>query len=347
MYRFDINNMKKIYLLVALAASMFSCKKLLPDDRLSLGADSRFTQTVYQPVLGRTTVFAGNFNIASSSMPLSFKILNMRKFNGEAAPELKDYFPVKVWKEAYDGTETSLAAIEAKRGVENHQLFEIRERSGQFVMWPEAKSNFVKAQPDSGYVFDVEVSNSGGRRYFQNFVLRPFKERPVEPSTLDASNGQELYLGTGALMSNVRGKRTNRLLSGLDLVVQFRKKPAGTIGNTGHSISFKFVDSLYNPIDPSKFNATKWNEVVHGFDMVKTTTEVTYQVAYPIPLTNYPTKYTTLNGAAALPLFMFDRIGAGNTLQQAVVSMPFQIFEAGDWEVIFWFRTEPPKFEND
>lgn len=347
MYKFDINNVKKLYLFLALAIGLFACKKNLPDDRLSLGADSQFTQTVYQPVLGRTTVFAGNFNIGSSSMPLSFKILNMRRFNGEAAPELKDYFPVKVWKQAYDGTETSLAQIEAKRVTENHQLFEIRERSGQFVMWPEANSNFVKAQPDSGYVFDVEVSNSGGRRYFQNFVLRPFKERPVEPSTLDASNGQEIYLGVGAVVSNIRGKRTNRLLGGTDVVVQFRKKPAGTPGNTGHSISFKFVDTLYNTIDPNKFNTTKWNEVVHGFDMVKTSTEVTYQVAYPIPLTNYPTKYTTLNGAAAQSLFRFDRIGSGNTLQQAFLGMPYQIHESGDWEVVFWFRTELPKFEND
>lgn len=347
MNKFDINNVKKLYLFLALAISLFGCKKNLPDDRLSLGADSRFTQTVYQPVLGRATLYAGNFNTASSSVPLDFKIVNMRRFNGEAAPELNDFFPVKVWKEAYRGTETSLAEIEAKRVIENHQLFEIRKNSGQFVMWPEAKSSFIRAQPDSGYVFDVEVSNSGGRRYFQNFVLRPFKERPVEPSTLDPSNGQDIYLGVIAEVSNIRGKRTNRLLGGGDVVVHYRKKPAGTPGNTGHSISFKFVDTLFNTINPDKFNATKWADVVHGFDMVKTSTEVTYQVAYPIPLTNYPTKYTSLNGAAAQSLFRFDRIGAGNTLQQAVLGLTYQIHEPGDWEVIFWFRTELPKFEND
>ncbi len=347
MYKYDINNMKRLYLFLALSISLYSCKKNLPDDRLSLGEDSRFTQTVYQPVLGRTTVFTGNFNTASSSVPLDFKIVNMRRFNGDDAPELRDYFPVKVWKEAYNGTETSLAAIEAKRTTENHQLFEIREHSGQFVMWPEAKSDFVKAQPDSGYVFDVEVSNSGGRRYFQNFVLRPFKERPVEPSTLDASNGQDLYTAVPALVSNIRGTRTNRFLTSRDVLVQFRKKPANTPCNTGHSISFRFVDTLYNTIDPNKFQATKWAEVVHGFDMVKTNTEVTYQVAYPIPLTNYPTKYTTLSGAAASSVFRFDRIGAGNILQQAILEMDYQIHEPGDWEVIFWFTTELPKFEND
>lgn len=348
MYKFEINNVKKLYLFLVFAAiGLYGCKKNLPDDRLSLGADSRFTQTFYQPVLGRTTVFIGNFNTASSSVPLNFKIVNMRRFNGEDAPELKDFFPVKVWKQAYNGTETSLAEIEAKRTIENHQLFEIREKAGQFVMWPEAKSDFVKAQPDSGYIFDVEVSNSGGRRYFQNFKLRPFKERPVEPSTLDASTGQDIFLGTNVIVSNIRGKRTNRFLTGSDVVSQFRRKPAGTPGNTGHSITFRFVDTLYNTIDPNKFQATKWGEVVHGFDMVKTNTQVTYQVGYPIPLTNYPTKYTTLNGAAASSIFRFDRIGTGNTLQEGQVILTYQIHEPGDWEVIIWFRTEQPKFEND
>lgn len=346
MYKFNINKVKKLYLVLTVAIGLYACKKNLPDDRLSLGADSRFTQTLYQPVLGAPTVFTGNFNIGSSSMPLNFKIVNMRRFNGEAAPELSDYFPVKVWKQAYNGKETSLAEIEAKRTIENHQLFEIREHSGQFVMWPEAKSNFVRAQPDSGYVFDVEVSNSGGRRYFQNLKLRPFKEVPVFPSTLDVSNGQEIYVSVPAQVYNIRGKRTNNFLTSADVRVQFRKKPAGTPGNTGHSISFKFVDSLYNIIDPNKFNTTKWADVVHGFDMVKTSTEVTYQVAYPIPLTTYPTKYTSTNGTAAISAFTFDRIGSGS-LQSALLGMAYQIFDPGDWEVVFWFTTEYPKFEND
>lgn len=347
MYKFDINNVKKLYLFLAMAIGLFSCKKNLPDDRLALDAASRFTQTVYQPVLGRASVFSGNFNTANSSVPLSFKILNMRRFNGEDAPELREFYKVKVWKQAYNGLETSLAEIEEKRTTESHQLFEIRERSGQFVMWAEAKSNVVRAQPDSGYVFDVEVSNSGGRRYFQNFVLRPFKESPVEPSTLISSNGQDFYTSAPAVVQNIRGKRTNRLLHSGDVRVQFRKKPAGAPGNTGNSISFKFVDTLYNTIDPNKFQTTKWADVVHGFDMVKTNTEVTYQVGYPIPLTNYPTKYTTLNGAAASSAFRFDRIGTGNILQEAILRMDYQIHEPGDWEVIFWFTTELPKFEND
>ncbi|WP_316814069.1 DUF5007 domain-containing protein [Pedobacter heparinus] len=347
MYRFDTNSVKKLLLLPLMAIALFACKKNLPDDRLSLGSDSRFTQTIYQPILGRTTVFSGNFNIASSSVPLDFKLVNMRRFNGEDAPELRDFFPVKVWKTAYDGTETSLSAIEAKRTIENHQLFEIRPHSGQFVMWHPAKSDFVKVQPDSGYVFDVEVSNSGGRRYFQDFKLMPYREIPVEPYSTDIVSGQTLSTTVGASVSNIRGKRTSRLLNSNDVRVLFNKKPAGAAGNTGHSLSFKFVDTLFNTIDPAKFANTQWENVVHGFDMVKTNEQVTYQVAYPIPLSAYPTKYTNLAGTKATPIFRFNRLGAGNSLEQALVSIPFNIYQEGDWEIIFWFTTEQPKFEND
>lgn len=222
MYRLDFSIVKKIWLLPILAMVAISCKKNLPEDRLSLGADSRFTQTIYRPVLGRTTVFSGNFNVASSSVPLNFKIINMRRFNGEPAQALLDYFPVKVWKTAYNGTETSLAQIEEKRAIENHQLFEVRPHSGQFVMWGEAKSRFVQAQPDSGYVFDVEVSNSGGRRYFQNMRVNPFRERPYEPSIFDAVSGQATNTNVGAsIVSNIRGRRTNRFLNSSDVRVIF------------------------------------------------------------------------------------------------------------------------------
>ncbi len=321
-----------------------ACKKNIPDVRLSLANDMQFTVKQYQPVLGRNSLFENNFNIGSSSIPLNFKIVNMRRFTGEAAPEMTDFFPVQVWKSAYDGTEKSIAEIEAKRTIENHQLFEIRQHSGQFVMWAKANSNIVKAQPDSGYVFDVEVSNSGGRKYFKDFKLRPFKERPFEPSTSNASNGQSTLLGILPSYSNIRGERTGRYLipSLSDVVVLFTKK-----GDETNSLTFKFVDSLYNPINPNKFNATDWSNLVHGFDMVKDSEKVTYKVAYPIPLAVYPTKYTIGGGLRARSTFKYERQGFGNVKETAVLSLDYSIYEKGEWEITFWFRTERPKFTND
>ncbi|TKC09935.1 DUF5007 domain-containing protein [Pedobacter polaris] len=340
-------NNKKYLLLVALMllsiTFITACKKNLPDVRLSLGSDSQFTTTIYQPFLGRNTLFSDNFFIGSSSVPLDFKIVNMRRFTGEPAPELLEYFPVQVWKSAYDGTEKSLAEIEAKRKIENHQLFEIREHSGQFLMWNKANSNFVKAQPDSGYVFDVEVSNSGGRRYFKDLKLRPFKERPFEPSNLNPTTGQAISTGVfPSIMSSIRGEKTGRFLNPLDIEVQFKKNNA-----PGNSLSFKFLDTLQQVIDPNKFAATEWTNLLHGFNMIKNSDSVKFDVAYPIPLAAYPTKYTTPTGQQAKAIFRYDRQGFGNIRESALIGMNFNIFEQGNWTIIFWFKTERPKFIND
>ncbi len=339
-----MNRNKILSLVLVMIVFITACKKNIPDVRLSLANDMQFTSKQYQPVLGRNTVFADNFNVGSSSIPLNFKIVNMRRFTGEAAPELTDFFPVQVWKSAYDGTEKSIAEIEAKRTIENHQLFEIREHSGQFVMWAKANSNFVKAQPDSGYVFDVEVSNSGGRKYFKDFKLRPFKERAFEPSTVNASNGQSTSLGIIPSFGNIRGERTGRYLSPFqnDVVVMLNKKR-----DVGNSLTFKFVDTLFNPINPNKFNATDWPNLVHGFDMVKDDEKVSYKTASPIPLAVLPTKYTIGNGQYARSTFKYERQGFGNLKETAVLILDYAIYEKGDWEIIFWFRTERPKFIND
>lgn len=326
---------------------LVSCKKNLPDNRLSLAPDSQYTQYVYQPTLGRNTLFTNIFTNGNSSRPLDFKIVNMRTFTGEAAPELTKLYPVKVWKTAYDGTEKSLEEIEAKRVTENHPLFEVRPHSGEFLMWAEANSNMLKAQPDSGYVFDVEMSNSGGRKYFQNFRLSPLRERPYEPSNLDPITGQATSTSVSPSGIFIVGEKRKQFLNSNDVRVLFNKIPAGTPGYSGHSITFKFVDTLFQTIDPNKFVRTDWANVVHGFNMVKDATKVKYEVAYPIPLTTYPTRYTTVAGDRATSIFKFNRLGFGGVLQECYVSLNFRIFEKGDWEIIFWFRTDKPKFEND
>ncbi|SDD70460.1 protein of unknown function [Mucilaginibacter pineti] len=341
-YKYNLKAFSILLTGLALLISATGCLKNLPQDRESIGTDTRFTQTVYAPVLGRNTLFSNNFFVGSSSQPLTFAIINMRNRDGSPAPELTETFPIQVWTQPYLGDEKSIAEIEAKRKVENHPLFEIREHSGQFLMWSAAQSSFVKTQPDSGYVFDVEMSNSGGRRYFRDFRLMPLKERSFEPSTLNAITGLSQHTGLSSSdVGNINGAKTNKILDGNDIEVQFHKVGAG------NSLTFKFVDSLYNPIDPSSFNLTKWDKLVHGFDMVKTNESVKYTVAYPVPLIAYKTAYTNAVGDKAHVLFSYDRQGYGNIRQVSSLSLDFAIFEKGDWEITFWFKNESPKFAND
>lgn len=329
----------RIVLFTVSVVFMASCDKLLPDERESVATNSSFTQDVYAPILGRATLY-NTFNVGNSTQPLTFEIINPRTYTGEAAPELTDVFPVRVWKQAYTGTETSLDEIAEKRGIENHRLFEIREHSGQFLMWPEAKSAFIQSQPDSGYIFDVEMSNSGGRRYFRNMRLKPLKEVPYEPNTLDPVTGQSTFVDiTPTKVLNIFGEHSGQLVS--DIGVVFHK-----VGQ-GHSLTFEFLDTLQNPIPPKKFNLTDWTNLIHGFDMQMSDTAVTYQVAYPIPLTNLRTNFTTSDGLKAHVVFKYDRMGFGDRREVAELGLDFAIFEPGDWQIKFLFKDDNPKFEDE
>lgn len=344
----NIVHSRRFYLVavvVVLAAN--ACKKYLPKERETVGADSQYTIDVYQPVLGRTTFYTNNFYQGSTTYPSDFKIVNPRRRNGAPAPELTDIFPVMVWKKAYDGKEKSVAEIEAKRVKQYRPLLEIGPHSGAFTMWAEAKSAFIRSQPDSGYLFDVELSNSGGRRFYRNLKLMPFKERPYEPSNYNASTGQPTSNGVyPSFLSNVKGERTNRYLGYNDIDVFIRKVAEANVPAT-NTLTFRFLDTLYNPIDPAKFAETDWDNLVHGFEKVMTATGVTYKMAYPIPAVEIPTRYTTSDGRRARARFGYSRIGFGGSRETALLGLDFAIYEPGNWEIVFAFKNDNPKFIND
>lgn len=331
-----------------LLTTLGACKKFLPEYREALSPEAGFSQTTFEPVTGRTTMYSNVFSNPnnSSSYPIDFKIVNARRFSGEAAPELSDIFPVKVWKQAYTGDEKSIEEIEAKRATEYHHVFEVRKHSGDFVMWSSSTSRILRCQADSGYIFDVEMTNGGGRRYFRNMRLMPFRERPYEPSNLNPITGQSVSNGIyPSMMMNVRGDSTNQYLTSADVDVYIRKSEEGKPG--GNTISFMFLDKHFKPIDPAKFSLTDWNNLLHGFHVNKTSTRVTYDVAFPVPLVQLPTRYTSVDGRSATVRFSWPRIGFGGMRQDAVVGLNFAIYEPGNWEIVFAFKNDNPKFSND
>ena len=115
----------------------------------------------------------------------------------------------------------------------------------------------------------------------------------------------------------------------------------------GHSLTFKFLDTLFQPIDPALFSTTNWDGLLHGFNMSMTKTSVTYQVAYPIPLVELPTRYTSPDGKRARVLFSYSRNGFGGAKEDAVLGLDFAIYEPGNWEIVFAFKNDNPKFKND
>lgn len=340
----NIHRLTSLFLALFMV-SMTACKDNLPEDMDALGEDVNYTLKEFEPILGRKTeyqapVYVGN----TSSLPLNFKIVNPRSTEGDPASELTDKFAVKVWTAAYTGAEKTLAEIEAKRKIEYRPMLDIQEKSGNIFFWNSGSAAFVKTQPDSGYIFDVEISNSGGKKYARNLRVKPMKERPYEPSIYSAISGIATNSWVSpSIVRNLYGEKTGFFV--YDIQVFFHKDV--TNKTPGNSLTFSVLDSLNNSIDIREFDKTDWTKVIHGFDHTFHDGKVTYQVAYPMPLVVYPTEYTNSQGSRAEAYFSFDRIGEGGFNQEGGLGIDFAIFEEGHWEIQFRFRGETPTFEDE
>ncbi|MFV0605157.1 MAG: DUF5007 domain-containing protein [Niabella sp.] len=332
------------FLLVA-AISLTGCvKEFIPQDLDSFNLESSYTQNIFSPILGRNALYTNLFlDKNSSSRPLTFKLANVRTFDDLPAPELSTPFPVYVWKEQYTGLETTLEEIEKKRNLEEHSFVEIRTHSGDMLFWGsnDVLARSVKAIPDSGYKFDIEVSNSGGSKVIKGFRLKPYMIREYEPNNADIITG---YAPNDwlqpASIRNVIGDSTQTAVN--DIRISVHK-----VSSQGSSLKILFIDPQNKFINPSKFNLTDWEKIVHGFDVEKTSTYVKYNIAYPIPLVEKTTKYTTLDGKYAHLDFSYSRITAGGFRLVSNILFDFAIYTKGDWEIIVSFPKEAPKFDND
>ncbi|KQM75173.1 hypothetical protein ASE74_02015 [Pedobacter sp. Leaf216] len=362
--KFIIN---KYFALLLLALTVFcSCKKIfdLPDEKDYMSNNVNFSNKILEPIIGRTNLIGG-FNSDNSTNPITFEILNVRYGDGKPVTDLFITAPTYVWIAPYTGLEKSLAEIEAKRKIETHPIFEMRS-SGEFILWPSATNQILKPRPTDSTnfaqdtrFFDVKVKNTGGERLIRDFQIRPFRERPYEPS-----NDFNAYTGLPApdpkfpldktlrdyirpYLNNVIGATSN-----LPLVSNNDKKDAivyirpFTSGGNGHSLRIKVLNKDSVEINPSAFNETVWDKMIHGFNIQKTDKYVQYDVAYPIPLVEVPTSYAT-GGSRAKVELSYSRIGFGGVRTVGNFGIDFAIYKAGDWEIVFYFKNENPKFANE
>ncbi|MDO4162801.1 MAG: DUF5007 domain-containing protein [Bacteroides sp.] len=320
----------------------------LPDSLDAFDKDATFSTTVFEPVLGRNTVLSEVFNPGNSTLPLTFTITRIEAADGSEAPELTDVFPVRVWNTPYLGTETTLEEIEKKRSYEYRTLFEVREHSGDFVMWANALSSFVKCAPAEGYVFDVKAENSGGYQVYTDLQLIPTREMDYEPNTTDEETGfitDDYVTPTSVTNLYAEGSSSSfNLLEEEDVQIYFRRDYDNT--DTEYTLTFRFMEADYTPINPSRFSNTDWNTLVHGFDMEMTDEYVRYKVAYPIPLSNMVTDYTNEDGDMASVKFSYDRLFYNSTRITASINFEFAIYTEGHWEIVFVFAGGSPDFSN-
>ncbi|GHE23385.1 DUF5007 domain-containing protein [Sphingobacterium griseoflavum] len=334
-------------LVVILTTScLFGCTKYIPDDRDSFGEDISYNVTEFSPTIGRSTFYNDIVSVGpNTSQPLTFRIVNLKDADGQPVSTLfSDKFPVKVWRQMYDGTESSIEEIEAKRVVEYRPILEILEHSGNINFWNAGSSSYIRTQPDSGYTFDVEVSNSGGRRYVRGFRLKPQRERPYEPTDVDPETG--LSLSPHGFASYVRGMLGQRTRGGIpaSAIRVYIRKLENMPATTSKTLTLSFLDSLLNPIDPRNFNDTDWAHMVHGFNRRIEDNKVIYDVAYPIPLTRVETRYTSVGGEMARLDIGYRQRDVFGDIVRASFGYNFRIFEEGHWEIQFRFMGETPAF---
>ncbi len=64
------------------------------------------------------------------------------------------------------------------------------------------------------------------------------------------------------------------------------------------TLTFRFYDDNYVPINPAEFDKTDWDKMAEGlfFNKEQTSTYVRYNVAYPLPLLELPMSYTNKEG---------------------------------------------------
>jgi hypothetical protein len=329
------------------AMILTSCvQSFLPDKLDAFDRNVSFTQTIYRPALGRTTLFTNNFNFANSTLPLTFEITSITCADGSPAPELTDVFPVKVWSKPYLGIETSLEEIEAKRSVEYRKLFDIRKHSGELIMWENANSSFVQCSPEDGYIFDVVSSNSGGYKTVTRMQLVPQREVEYEPNPVNPETGlvENDYVNPTSVTSLISDNF--RMIRLTDIHVYFRRNIDMEEAGNSNSLTFKFYNPDWTPIDPHLFKDTDWNSLLHGFNMELTSEYVRYQVAYPIPLLDkMPTKYTNTAGTMAHVVFATSWLYNNSFRIRSSLSLDFAIYSAGSWEIIFLFSSNKPRLQ--
>lgn len=360
-----INKTCNLGLLILMCVGLNGCKKLynLPDEKEFLSVNLNYDGKSFYPILGRTSLM-GNINTDHSTTPLRFEIVNPRYGDGRPYKDLFEVKPVYRWISRYDGTEKNLEEIEAKRQLVYRPLFEV-DSTGSFILWNSSTNELIEPRSKDSIdlvqnirYFDLKVSNSGGSTVIKDFMILPWRVQDYEPySDKNPYNGEtapdpndpknpnkKSYIWP-SYMNGVYGESSNQLLRTddqfKDLVVYIRR----FTGGNGHNLRFVFLNKNGEPINPDSFNETKWNELVHGFNMKKTSTYVQYDVAYPIPLTSFPTKYS--NGNSAKVDFSYSRKGFGGGLITANFGLNFKIFTKGDWEIVFHFQRENPRFDNE
>lgn len=360
------NKIKLFFVFISSYGFATSCSEIydLPEDRDFMSQNIDYINKIIEPILGRNNIFT-SLSADNSTLPMTFDIVNARYGDGRPVTDLFTKANTYEWITEYDGKEKSLAEIEAKRKLVEKPIFEV-DSNGRLILWASATNALLTPRPVDTVLktqdirfFDIKVQNSGGTKIIKDFQIIPWRQRNYYPDTdINPYTGgkapdpqrpkdttRQDYIIPSYINDKVIGERTQLRLENnnikKDVVVYIRP----FTGGKGNSLRFKFMDREGNFINPLKFNETKWDLLVHGFNKVINPEYVQYDVAYPIPLNSVKTDYAESGNAKVK--FAYTRLGFGGVRDWAEFGLDFRIYKKGDWEIVFHFRNDNPKFEDD
>ncbi|MGJ1433765.1 DUF5007 domain-containing protein [Sphingobacterium spiritivorum] len=168
----------KLWSIVATIAALGfgSCKKV------ETGYLSDNIRYASNPVTVEQGVFVITQGIIpdASTPPFKITLLNIRnKETGKREEAFYKDYNVTVWKQPYNPkTDTTLALITAKQGVEKKAAFSVLEKSGQFLF-----TQATDSVPAGDYLVDIKVENPRGVKTYEGVTT--IRIKPVQEYTYE------------------------------------------------------------------------------------------------------------------------------------------------------------------
>jgi hypothetical protein len=196
-----MNILNKLALTVLVVVALSACNTI-PDGYI---ADTIvYTKNPFNVDAGGTT-YSESPNLAGSSYPLKFELIDIRNEKGEVDSSIIKHRDLSVWTSAYDPvTDTTLALIQKKRKIlPNQPTMQLLEASGQ-LLFTAATSQVTPGK----YTLSMKMSNSAGTRILKDVVTVNLRNNPYTFSNLNhniaATNSGWIELG-GVSATDTKG----------------------------------------------------------------------------------------------------------------------------------------------
>lgn len=147
-----------------------ACKKIPAEG--SIAPDISYKNRKQYAISGLQQII-GNFQGSTSTLPLSFEIVEVRELSGKAIISLNEKIPVVRYKEPIVGNETP-AELRLKLDTVMTPAVTVNLHTGQLEI---LEGNKVAA---GEYHFDIRVSNQSGARVLKDALVIEFKEYEVK-----------------------------------------------------------------------------------------------------------------------------------------------------------------------